>query len=130
MKTSTEIKEFIIERLEDKNITEIYFEVFYEISSDKTLKGIKALNYKWMAACNEVRKELNRQDIDETLFRSIICYNAMCKFSNKPIAERKKYMREWKRLTGWDVEAIANGKHCSLAQEIIDVFNFYKIINP
>ena len=54
----------------------------------------------------------------------------MCNFSNKPIAERKKYMRELKLLTGWDVETIANGKHCSLAQEIIDVLNFYKNINP
>lgn len=114
MKTSNEIKEFIKQSFENKKYVDLYFEIFEELKDVHETKDMKALNYRWMAAC----KELNYKGLDETFFRSIVCYNTVCNFQDQNTPRHIKAL--WKRETGWDAENITNGKHCKLAQAIID----------
>jgi hypothetical protein len=118
MKTSNEIKNFIVGCICSRKIFDLYFEIFEELKGTTCIRELKAVNYRWAAACNEVHKEFDYDMIDETFCRSLICYNTVLNFRDKNVKESTK--RLWKAETGWDAEAIANGKHCKLAQIIID----------
>lgn len=118
MKTSSEIKDFIIKCILEKNAFALYFEIFDELEETKNAREMKAINYRWAAACEEIRKEYNTTLVDDTFCRSIICYNTVLNFRHMNADSRIK--RIWKQETGWDAEAITNGKHCKLAKMIID----------
>lgn len=125
MKTSNEIKEFIKACINGPNAIELFYEIFNELSETNSQQEMKALNYRWMAACNDVRKENGYVFIDETFFRSIVCYNATLNFKSKNIPENTKQL--WKNETGWDAEAITNGIHCKLAKLIIETLEDWRI---
>ena len=124
MKTSSEIKDFIVGCIGSRKILDLYFEIFEELKGTTCTRDLKAVNYRWAAACNEVRKELDYDMIDETFCRSLICYNTVLNFREQNIKESTK--RLWKAETGWDAEAITNGKHCKLAQIIIDALEIHR----
>ena len=120
MKTSSEIKAFIIERLDARDPMELYFEFFRQIEENSHDKlSIKAVQSRWQCACREVSKELGWKGLDETFPKSIFCYNAYMNALQK--GDTDKYVRWIKQELGWDVKTIAEGKHCNIAQIIIDV---------
>lgn len=127
MKTSNEIKEFIIKCIRGKNIFALYFEIFDELEETSNAREMKAVNYRWASACDEIRKESGSNAIDNTFCRSIICYNTVLNFRHMNADSRIK--RIWKEATGWDAEAITNGKHCELAQMIIDALESKETTN-
>lgn len=120
MKTSNEIKAFVIERLEAKDPMALYFEFFEEIEEKKNdLLHIKAVISRWRCACREVSKEKQWGGISETFPLSIFSWNASLNAINSGQQERN--YRALKDALGIDVKAIAEGKHCNIAQIIIDV---------
>lgn len=120
MKTSNEIKEFIVKSLSERNIIGLWSEIFDEIKETNNVTELKGINYRWAAACGELRKEKGWDFIDDTFCRSLICYNTTLNYKSRHVDERTR--RIWKQSTGWDAEAIANGKHCELAKIIIEAF--------
>lgn len=126
MKTSSEIKAYVIERLEARDPMALYFEFFNETKEDPSVNHIKSVVYKWQCACREIQKERGWNGIDETFPKSIICYNAylMSLDDEKP----EHTQGHIKDVFGWDVKAVADGNHCNIAQIIINVLqeNFIK----
>ena len=118
MKTSNEIKQFVIERLEAKDPMSLYFEFFNQIKEENSVLGVKAILSRWQCACREASKEKGWKAIDETFPRSIFCWNAAINAINR--GGRESDYRKMKQTFGWDVKAIADGKHCTIAQIIID----------
>ena len=119
MKTSNEIKAFLIEKLEAKDPMALYFEFFDETEEEQPANHIKSVMYKWQCACREVQKERGWNGIDETFPKSIFCWNAYLKSLDHEKPERSQ--RAIKEMFGWDIKAVAEGKHCNIAQIIIDV---------
>ena len=83
MKTSNEIKQFIIERLEAKDPMSLYFEFFNQIKEENSVLGVKAIQSRWQCACREVSKEKGWKGIDETFPKSIFCWNAAINAINR-----------------------------------------------
>ena len=126
MKTSNEIKAFIIERLEARDPMELYFEMFRQMEEDKyNLQHLKAVMSRWRCACREASQEKGWGGLDETFPRSIFCWNATLNAIDKQ--KEKQFYRSLKDAFGWDVEAIAKGEHCPIAQIIIDTMQQYFI---
>ena len=123
MKTSDEIKEYIKQRLKEEDYFSIYFELFDELKDVNGAQEMKAINYRWMAACSELHKKEGYTMIDETFARSLICYNTMSNFKKKNMSQST--LRRLKLMTGWNIDTIANGKHCELAQIIINTIESY-----
>ena len=125
MKTSNEIKAFLIEKLEAKDPMGLYFEFFEEIEEKQDVNHVKSVMYRWQAACREVQKERGWNGIDETFPKSIFCWNATINAIDSGHAERS--YRAIKQAFGWDVKSVAEGKHCNIAQIIIDVLQRHYI---
>lgn len=118
MKTSSEIKAFIIERLDAKDPMALYMEMFGQMEEDKNnVQHIKAVMSRWRCACREVQKEMGWNGIDETFPRSIFCYNASLNALDK--GKEQQFYRSLKATFGWDVKEVSEGKHCAIADIII-----------
>lgn len=119
MTTSSEIKAFVIERLEARDPMALYFEFFRQIEEDKNnLLHIKGVVSRWRCACREASKEKKWGGLSESFPQSIFCWNATINAIDSGHAE--KNYRAIKQALGWDVKAVADGKHCNIAQIIID----------
>jgi len=118
MKTSSEIKAFIIEKLEARDPLALYYEFFNQIEEEINILHIKTVVSRWRCACREVSKEKNWAGLDETFPQSIFCWNATINIIDSGEAEKK--FRIIKDSLGWDVKAIAEGDHCNIAQIIIN----------
>lgn len=120
MKSSSEIKSFVIENLEEGRPMALYFEFFNQIEEDGgNILHIKNVVSRWRCACREAAKEKNWGGLSETFPLSIYCYNATMNAIES--GEDEKCYRVIKQVLGWDVKAIAEGKHCNVAQVIINV---------
>lgn len=118
MKTSSEIKAFVIRTLEAEDPMELYFELFRQIQEDgNNILHIKGVMSRWRCACREASKEKGWKGLDETFPMSIICWNATIGAIDSGHAA--KNYREIKEALGWDVKAVAEGRHCYIAQVII-----------
>ena len=118
MKTSNEIKQYIIERLEAKDPMSLYFEFFQQVEECNSVLHVKTVQSRWQCACREVSKEKGWKGIDETFPKSIFCWNATINAIRR--GKTDSDYRKLKEAFGWDVKAIAEGKHCTIAQIIID----------
>lgn len=118
MKTSNEIKQYIIERLEARDPMALYYEFFDQVKAEDSVLGVKAVQSRWQCACREVSKEKGWKGIDETFPKSIFCWNATLNVINRD-SQASDY-RNLKQAFGWDVRAIAEGRHCNIAQIIIN----------
>lgn len=118
MKTSSEIKAFIIEKLEAIDPMVLYFEFFNQIEEEMNALHIKTVISRWRCACREVSKEKDWAGLDETFPQSIFCWNATLNIIDS--GETEKKFRIINDSLGLDVKAIAEGKHCNIAQIIIN----------
>lgn len=118
--TSNEIKTFIIGRIEASDPIELYFELFRQLQEDGgNILHIKSVMSRWRCACREVSKEKSWGVLfDETLPQSLYCWNAYVMAVDNGHIE--KTCRIAKQILGWDVKAVAEGKHCDMAQFIIN----------
>ena len=119
MRTSSEIKEFILPKVRDqKDFLDLYIGIFDDAKTCNSVNDLKAVGYRWSAACREVAKELKVDYIDETFPRSIIAYNTVLNFRKKDTDPRVK--RAWIQAMGYDPNVVLSGKHCLMAKAIIE----------
>ena len=118
MKTSNEVKAFLIEKLEARDPMALYSEFFDEIEESADVLHVKSVVSRWRCACREVSKEKNWPGIDETFPQSIFCWNATINAIDHKKSD--KFYQHVKQAFGWDIKAIADGKHCPIAQIIIN----------
>ena len=73
------------------------------------------------AVGEELKRILGEQyGIDETFPKSIFCWNAWGNI--KEAGHTSVHLRNFQQAFGWDIQKIAEGKHCRLAQIIFDAF--------
>ena len=124
MRTSSEIKEFILPKVRDhKDILDLYTGIFDDTRTCQSVNDLKAVQYRWAAACREVAKELNISYLDETFPRSIIAYNTVLHLRISGTEPRVK--RAWIEAMGYDPEVVLSGKHCLMAKSIITSLEKY-----
>jgi hypothetical protein len=117
--TSNEIKAYILGKLEERDPADLFFEFFKQIKETENPSAVKAIVSKWHWACAEIKKETNDlYGIDETFPKSIFCWNANRNISRA--GHISVHYRNFQQAFGLDIKAIAEGKHCKLAQIIFD----------
>lgn len=119
--TSNEIFVFIAKALREHDPIKIFDEFFNQVKGTNNASEVKALVSKWHWACGEAKKQLGGQyGIDETFPKSIFCWNAWGNI--KKAVYTSVHLRNFQQALGWDIQKIAEGKHCRLAQIIFDAF--------
>lgn len=119
MKTSNEIKSFVIEKLEEDCPMALYSEFLNQIEEKEgDFLHIKAVVSRWRIACGEAAKEKNLSGLSETFPQSLFCWNARIKAMES--GEREKNYSAIKQGLGWDVTAVTKGKTCNVAYIIVN----------
>ncbi len=126
MRTSKEIKDFIIKSAAKEDYTGLFSGVFDDLKGLTTCKDIKAVYYRWASACDEISRECGSDVIDSTFCRSIICCNFMSNLKERCLTpkQEQKYKDALKRDFGWNIDEVMNGKHCAMAQLFINTLDF------
>lgn len=119
--TSNEIFVLITEALHEHKPIILFDEFFNQVKDTNNPNEVKALISKWHWACGEANKQLGEQyGIDETFPKSIFCWNTWENI--KKAGHISKHIRNFQNVLGWDIQKIAEGKHCPLAQIIFNAF--------
>lgn len=110
LETSGEIKSFIIARLQKGDPETLWQEFFDEVKKEYSVLHVKTVYSRWLCACREIGKEHPELGVDITLPKSLICCNAAR--NAMKTADPSLALMAMKATFGWDVNAVAYGKHC------------------